>query len=212
MKLILKEAKSEIEIKKSKFICSIKPISTELEAKDYIAEVKKEHYRATHNVPVYLLGEDYSLQRYSDDGEPSGTAGLPVLRMLMKEGISNLVLVITRYYGGIKLGKGGLVRAYTESAKSGLVAAGLSEVRELSHLEFSLDYTYQAKFDNNLLSYEHYIKSKDYGAKVDYSLYVEEDDAAKIVSYLRDLSSGEIKEIAGLKKRVIILNGELTEL
>lgn len=212
MKLILKEAKSEIEIKKSKFICSIKPISTELEAKDYIAEVKKEHYRATHNVPVYLLGEDYSLQRYSDDGEPSGTAGLPVLRMLMKEGISNLVLVITRYFGGIKLGKGGLVRAYTESAKSGLVAAGLSEVRELSHLEFSLDYTYQAKFDNNLLSYEHYIKSKDYGAKVDYSLYVEEDDAAKIVSYLRDLSSGEIKEIAGLKKRVIILNGELTEL
>lgn len=212
MKLILKEAKSEIEIKKSKFICSIKPISTELEAKDYITEVKKEHYRATHNVPVYLLGEDYSLQRYSDDGEPSGTAGLPVLRMLMKEGISNLVLVITRYFGGIKLGKGGLVRAYTESAKSGLVAAGLSEVRELSHLEFSLDYTYQAKFDNNLLSYEHYIKSKDYGAKVDYSLYVEEDDAAKIVSYLRDLSSGEIKEIAGLKKRVIILNGELTEL
>lgn len=212
MKLILKEAKSEIEIKKSKFICSIKPISTEFEAKDYIAEVKKEHYRATHNVPVYLLGEDYSLQRYSDDGEPSGTAGLPVLRMLMKEGISNLVLVITRYFGGIKLGKGGLVRAYTESAKSGLVAAGLSEVRELSHLEFSLDYTYQAKFDNNLLSYEHYIKSKDYGAKVDYSLYVEEDDAAKIVSYLRDLSSGEIKEIAGLKKRVIILNGELTEL
>lgn len=151
-KTILKNASAEEIIKKSRFIGFARPVSTEEEAVAFVETIKKEHRNATHNVPVYLLGKKYDVQRYSDDGEPSGTAGVPVLEMLKKEGITNVALVITRYFGGIKLGTGGLVRAYTQTAKSALKAAQIVEKKPYEKVELCIPYTFQGSimhFFNN---------------------------------------------------------------
>lgn len=104
-------------VEKSRFIVQLSNCRTEEEAQQFIASIKKKHYNASHNVPIYRLGDVGQVQKYSDDGEPAGTAGLPVLEMLKKENISDIVIVITRYFGGTKLGTGGLVRAYTQAVK-----------------------------------------------------------------------------------------------
>jgi uncharacterized YigZ family protein len=144
-KTVARVGLNEIQIQKSRFIGHVAPVSSEEEAIHFIEDIRKKHWNATHNVPVYLIGEDYKVQRYSDDGEPSGTAGIPIMEMLKKEGITNICVVITRYFGGIKLGTGGLVRAYTESAKSTLEAIGIIEKRVFHHLKLSFDYTLHGK-------------------------------------------------------------------
>ena len=153
-KTVLKETISEIEIEKSRFICHMIPAGSENEATGYIERIRKKHYNATHNVPVYLIGDQYAIQKYSDDGEPSGTAGLPVLEMLKKEGFTNICLVITRYFGGTKLGKGGLVRAYTQSAKSALEEAQILEFKECAVVGMTMDY-------GNIGKVENYLKKND---------------------------------------------------
>ncbi|MFA5527539.1 MAG: YigZ family protein, partial [Peptostreptococcales bacterium] len=131
-KTVENQAEIEIIIEKSRFIGHIIPInwhehsdmdSLSKEAEDFILSIRNKHKEATHNVPVYVIGLNYEVQKYSDDGEPSKTAGIPILEMLKNEGIMNVVLVITRYFGGTKLGTGGLVRAYTSTAKLALEEA-----------------------------------------------------------------------------------------
>ena len=121
-KTIAKEARAEFVEKRSRFIATAKPVETEAEAVALIEELRKKYWDATHNVYAYIL-ENNNIMRYSDDGEPSGTAGMPVLDILKKEGLTNLVVVVTRYFGGILLGTGGLVHAYSKSAKLGVEAA-----------------------------------------------------------------------------------------
>ncbi len=134
-KTVLAPVQAEIVIKKSKFICQLFPAKTVEEAEAAITAVRKEHYNATHNVPAYLVGEHY---KYSDDGEPAGTAGAVMLDVLKKEGFDYVAAVVTRYFGGIKLGKGGLVRAYTDSLKAAIEAGGVPEfVRVVSEEEAS---------------------------------------------------------------------------
>ena len=122
---VAKEASAEQTIEKSRFITYVRPVSTREEADAFIAEIKKKHKDATHNVPAMVIGEGFQIQWASDDGEPQGTSGAPIVQMLVQEGITNVAVVVTRYFGGIKLGTGGLVRAYTSSAKLGLEAAGI---------------------------------------------------------------------------------------
>ncbi len=212
MKIILNESKSEIEIKKSKFICHIKPIASEEEAKEFIKEVSKEHRKANHNVPVYLLGENYKIQKYSDDGEPQGTAGLPVLRMLMNEGVSNLVIVITRYFGGIKLGKGGLVRAYTNSAKQGLIESKLSEVYDFVQLDFELDYSIQSRFlyelEANFVYYENNI---DYLDNIKYSYFFKKEDVDAFQKFMIDMTSGNFNLSKKSEIKGILLKNKVKE-
>ena len=131
----------EIIIEKSTFIGYAKPVTNEEEALAFIQEIKKKHRDATHNVPAYVLGENNEIQRCNDDGEPSGTAGVPVLEVLKKEDVRNVAVVVTRYFGGIKLGTGGLVRAYTKGAKIALEAAGI--VRQVLYqvMSLSIEYT-----------------------------------------------------------------------
>ena len=138
----------EIIIEKSTFIGYAKPIKSEEEAVEFINEIKKKHKDATHNVWAYTVGPTMNIQRYSDDGEPQGTSGAPMVMMMVNAGITNVCVVVTRYFGGIKLGTGGLARAYTSSAKLGLEAAGICEVWEQSCLTFAFDYTYLAKLQN----------------------------------------------------------------
>ena len=117
----------EIIIEKSTFIGYAKPIKTEEEAIEFVNEIKKKHKDATHNVWAYTVGKTMNIQRYSDDGEPQGTAGIPTLEVIKKEDLRDVVVVVTRYFGGVKLGAGGLVRAYTKGAKIGIDAAKVIE-------------------------------------------------------------------------------------
>ena len=147
-KTAAKYGEVEQTIEKSRFIGYIKPVQNREEAEAFIAEIRALHRSATHNVPAYVIGEKSEMQWASDDKEPSGTAGAPILHLLNGEGITNVAVVVTRYFGGIKLGTGGLVRAYTSSAKLGLEAAGVCSVREMAELTVKIDYPYLAKIQN----------------------------------------------------------------
>ncbi|BAM61639.1 YigZ family protein [Streptococcus dysgalactiae] len=130
----------EEEIKKSRFICQIKRITTEEEGKAFIIAIKKEHYKANHSCSAMIIGDKSQIKRSSDDGEPSGTAGIPMLSVLEKQGLTNLVVVVTRYFGGIKLGTGGLIRAYSGVTAASIKELGIVDVKKQAGLEVTLTY------------------------------------------------------------------------
>lgn len=143
-----KMATAEQTIKKSRFIGHVQPVSNREEAETFFAQIRAEHRQATHNVPAFVIGDQFQLQWASDDGEPAGTAGAPAVQLLVKEGITNAALVITRYYGGIQLGTGGLVRAYTGTARLALAVAGVCRVEEQLILPVRMDYSFLGKLKN----------------------------------------------------------------
>ena len=147
-KTVAREAEAEQIIEKSCFIAHIKPAGTREEAEAFIAEIKKKYKDATHNVPVMVIGDKMQLQWGSDDGEPQGTSGAPIVQMLVKEELTNLCIVVTRYFGGVKLGTGGLVRAYTSSAKLAIDAAGVKEVRDFKEIKAVIPYYQLARLQN----------------------------------------------------------------
>ena len=169
-KTVAKQAEAEQIIEKSRFIAYVKPVESKDEADEFIASIKAEHKSATHNVPAFVIGDQFQLQWASDDGEPQGTSGAPMVQMLVKEGITNVVIVVTRYFGGIKLGTGGLVRAYTSSAKLGLEAAGICEVKEMAVMQYKVDYSFLSKIQNmaqgGLFSIEDIIYEADVTMKI----------------------------------------------
>lgn len=191
-KTILEEGQCEIVVEKSRFIAYAYPIKTEQEAQHFVEILKKKNWQATHNVPVYVLGTTYAVQRYSDDGEPSGTAGLPVLEMLKKAGITNVCLIITRYFGGVKLGTGGLVRAYTEAAKAVLTEIGLAEVNHYEQFDCSYDYTFQGKITHLLSTFDTQGLQTDYGSQVSQTFYVPVSQAEKLTQSLIDITSNQL--------------------
>ena len=140
MKIIYKEGEGEIEEKKSRFIAHVYPVQSEEQAVSYINEVKKKYWDARHNCYAYVLGEDAGFQRFSDDGEPQGTAGKPILDIIMKSGIYNCLIIVTRYFGGTLLGTGGLVRAYSGAAKEGI--ANSSIINKEAGKKFVIDTDY----------------------------------------------------------------------
>ncbi|MHB1392883.1 MAG: YigZ family protein [Clostridia bacterium] len=141
--------------KKSKFISYVQPVYSEEEALQFLSSIRKKNYGASHNCYAYILGESMSIQRSSDDGEPSGTAGVPILEVLKKEELTNSIIIVTRYFGGIMLGAGGLIRAYTEGAVRGIKAAGTVRVQPFTVHQLKMDYSFLSK-----LQYE--IPKKDY--------------------------------------------------
>ena len=150
-KTVRKQAEAVQVIDKSRFIAHVFPVESREEADAFLAEIREKYKDATHNVPAMVLGDKSQIQWASDDGEPQGTSGAPMVQMMVKEGLTNLIVVVTRYFGGIKLGTGGLVRAYTSSAKLGLEAAGVCSVREMAELTVKIDYPYLAKIQNMAL-------------------------------------------------------------
>lgn len=147
-KTVRKQAEAVQVIDKSRFIAHVCPVESREEADAFLAEIREKYKDATHNVPAMVIGDKSQIQWASDDGEPQGTSGAPMVQMMVKEGMTNLIVVVTRYFGGIKLGTGGLVRAYTSSAKLGLEAAGVCSVREMAELTVKIDYPYLAKIQN----------------------------------------------------------------
>ena len=147
-KTVRKQAEAVQVIDKSRFIAHVFPVESREEADAFLAEIREKYKDATHNVPAMVIGDKSQIQWASDDGEPQATSGAPMVQMMVKEGLTNLIVVVTRYFGGIKLGTGGLVRAYTSSAKLGLEAAGVCSVREMAELTVKIDYPYLAKIQN----------------------------------------------------------------
>ncbi len=190
-KTIHKFSSDEIIIKKSKFIGYAKPIESEKEAISFIEKIKKKHKDATHNVPVYILGENNDIQRYSDDGEPSGTAGIPILEVLKKENLRNVVVVVTRYFGGIKLGTGGLVRAYIKAAKIALKAAKIVEKILFSKIKIRIEYTMYGKIKNELIKHGYYIEKVEYDDFVNIILLCKAHDEDNLNKLVINLTSAK---------------------
>lgn len=189
-KTIYESAEAENIIEKSKFIGYVKPISNEDDAINFIEEIKALHKGATHNVPIYVYGENYDIQRYSDDGEPSGTAGVPVLEMLKKEELRNAVIVITRYFGGIKLGTGGLVRAYTSTAKLALNKAKIIEKVLHDLIKIRIDYTLLGKVQNAIINEGYYLNDTVFDDAVSLYVYTEVDKTDLFCEMITNITSG----------------------
>ncbi|MFA5524499.1 MAG: YigZ family protein [Tissierellales bacterium] len=182
----------EFIISKSKFIGYAKPISCEDEAIAFIHEIKSNHNDATHNVYAYVYGETNNIQRYSDDGEPSGTAGIPVLEVIKKEDFRNVVVVVTRYFGGTKLGAGGLVRAYTKGAKIGLTAGLVVDKVLFKQIKVRIDYTLYGKVENELLRLEYVISHVIYDDAVNFIILCETENVNVLIDLIIELTSSRM--------------------
>lgn len=160
--------KSEIEIviKKSRFLGYAFLVGSAEEANETLAALRKRHWDASHHCSAYVLGEDKQLQKYSDDGEPQGTAGMPILQVLHHKDVTNTMVVVVRYFGGVLLGAGGLVRAYSEAAAKALDAAGLCQYVPVIRWGFSVDYAHWARLDRFLQDADIQLEQTDYGAEV----------------------------------------------
>ncbi|MFR8869695.1 YigZ family protein [Paraclostridium sordellii] len=187
----------EIIIEKSTFIGYAKPISTEEEAVEFINEIKKKHKDATHNVWAYTVGQNMNIQRYSDDGEPQGTAGIPTLEVIKKEDLRDVVVVVTRYFGGIKLGAGGLVRAYTKGAKIGLEAAKIIEKVNYQEVKIQIDYNQLGKVQNEIMNMGYFIKDTIYEDNVEIIVYSKQDKLEEIINKITDITSATANIVLG---------------
>ena len=184
-------SETEFTEKRSTFIGHVWPVETEDEARGRIDEMKKKYHDARHNCWCYLIKD--GPVRYSDDGEPQGTAGQPMLGVFQKEGVTNVCCVVTRYFGGVLLGAGGLVRAYTRSAKDALDAAGVSAVRRWVAMEVPCSYAQFEEVRREVLQSGGVEDNVDYGADVLLSVLIPEERAAQFAARLLDASAGTIE-------------------
>lgn len=180
----------EYVVEKSTFIGYAKPIKSEEEAVEFINQIKKKHKDATHNVWAYTVGETMNIQRYSDDGEPQGTAGIPTLEVIKKEDLRDVVVVVTRYFGGIKLGAGGLVRAYTKGAKIGIEAAQIIQKVKYKEVSVTIDYNQIGKVQNEIMNMGYTIKDTLYSEKVEIIVYSREEETDSLKAKMIDITSG----------------------
>lgn len=181
--------------KKSRFIGYCKPVSTQEEAVDFINEIRSKHWDATHNVYAYVLSDGQTM-RYSDDGEPQGTAGVPVLDAVKKSGITNAVVVVTRYFGGIMLGAGGLVRAYSHGASIALTAAKPVTMQLCHNCIVSCTYNQYGKVSALIPSCGGVVDDSQFGEGVDILFHIPEDMLAKLNKELAEATSGEVEAMS----------------
>ena len=190
------EGVAEIVEKKSRFIATVLPVADEAQAKQCIAELKKKYWDATHNVYAYQIGD--RLQRFSDDGEPQGTAGMPVLEVLKGSGVRDALIVVTRYFGGTLLGTGGLVRAYGRAAGEGLKAAGVVERRLMAEFELVCDYNLYGKLEYKCQASGYQIISVQYTDKVTMRIMCPADDQQQLLWDMTETANAqaEVRKIS----------------
>ena len=184
------EGRAEYTEKRSRFLGVVHPAETEEDAKAFIAGIRKTHYDARHNCWCYRIQD--GTERYSDDGEPQGTAGLPMLEVLHRENVTNAVCVVTRYFGGILLGTGGLLRAYTKAAKDALHAAGISAVRSWTACRVTCPYALFERVRAVVPVFSGVTEAVDYGASVTLSLVVPAEEVTAFRDRIIDLSAGSV--------------------
>ncbi len=182
---------NEITIERSRFIAHVARVETEEAAQEFIAKIKKQHWDATHNCSAYMIGENNLIQKANDDGEPSGTAGVPMLEVLKKRDLKDTVVVVTRYFGGIKLGAGGLIRAYGKATSEGLNATGVVERKLMRIIKTKIDYTWLGKVENEVRSSHYQLKEIHYLDAVEVEVYVEEAAKEKFVDWMTELTNGQ---------------------
>ena len=181
----------EIIIDKSRFIAHISRTETEDEAQQFIASIKKLHKAASHNCSAYLIGERDQIQKALDDGEPSGTAGVPILEVIRKKGLKDTTVVVTRYFGGIKLGAGGLIRAYSRAASEGINSAGIVERTLTKVLKVQIEYHWLGKLENELRASTYPIKDIQYLEQVSILTFVKEDLVEEFSNWITELTNGQ---------------------
>ncbi len=197
---------AELVEKRSRFISTVKPAATEAEAVEFINELKQKYWDATHNVYAYII-EENNIMRYSDDGEPSGTAGMPVLDILKKEGLTNLVVVVTRYFGGILLGTGGLVHTYSRSAKQGVLAAQMIDMLLCRELRIKCDYTLLGKIQNEIHNRDIIEGEVTYTDNVEISLFIPVGNFERFKADMVELTNAKAELIDGAteyKEKLVI--------
>lgn len=183
----------EIEIKKSKFICFLKRVKDEEEALEFIEEIKKEHWKATHNCSAYTIGLNDEIQRAHDDGEPSGTAGVPMLEILLKRELKNVAAVVTRYFGGIKLGAGGLIRAYGGAVKEAVDHVGVIERQLQQLMDLTVSYSQSGTVEHSLREAEYTIQDITYAEEITFHCVVPLEKEESFREDAANWTSGEGK-------------------
>ncbi|XVG94818.1 YigZ family protein [Eubacteriales bacterium KG127] len=200
-KTVAEETSVEIVIDKSRFIAYIKPVETREEAEEFFKKIRKIHRDATHNVPAMVIGDNFQLQWASDDGEPQGTSGVPMMQMLINEGVTNVAIIVSRYFGGIKLGTGGLVRAYTSSAKLALAKAGIAEVKLMTIVEVILSYSYHSKLVQFFPEWKAEILNERFTEQVNIELKTEPENKDFLLDKIKNATGGNYK-ILSINERI----------
>ncbi|MFF8601049.1 YigZ family protein [Streptomyces sp. NPDC015232] len=184
------EGVHESEINRSRFICALAPVATEDEAQEFVARIRREHPTATHNCFAYVIGADASVQKASDDGEPGGTAGVPMLQMLLRREMRYVAAVVTRYYGGVKLGAGGLIRAYGGVVGEALDALGTVTRRRYRLATVTVDHQRAGKLQNDLRATGIAVREVGYGAAVTIGIGLPDSDVTRFTAWLADVTAG----------------------
>ncbi|MFC3931732.1 YigZ family protein [Streptococcus dentapri] len=191
-KTITQDKIIEETIKKSRFLCHMKRVSSEQEARDYIAQIKKEHHKANHSCSAMIIGDKSEIKRSSDDGEPSGTAGIPMLTVLEKQELTNLVAVVTRYFGGIKLGTGGLIRAYSGCVAHAIADIGIVEVKRQDGIQVELTYSQYQSFPNFLTSQRLQEAETEFSDRVLSTIFVDPEKSTACIEDLNEFYNGKV--------------------
>ena len=189
---IKEDGQVQEEIKKSRFICHAKRVYSEEEARDFITAIKKEHYKATHNCSAFIIGEHSEIKRTSDDGEPSGTAGVPMLGVLENHNLTNVCVVVTRYFGGIKLGAGGLIRAYAGSVALAVKEIGVIEIKEQVGIAIQMSYAQYQEYSNFLKEHNLMELDTNFTDQVDTMIYVDKEEKENIKAALVEFFNGKV--------------------
>lgn len=203
------EVSSQFEEKKSIFIGHVKRVYSEDEAKEFINKIKSEQKEARHNVYAYVIGQNMGIQRYSDDGEPQGTGGVPVLEVIKKNEITDVVVVVTRYFGGILLGKGGLVRAYSKGASMAINDGGIVEKVKGIIIDIILEYDMLGKVQYLFEQKLWYIENTDYTDKVKLLMYCEVDKLEEVQREIIEATNGKCEIIVGDEEYYFKLDNRL---
>ena len=189
---IKEDGQVQEEIKKSRFICHAKRVYSEEEARDFITSIKKEHYKATPNCSAFIIGERSEIKRTSDDGEPSGTAGVPMLGVLENHNLTNICVVVTRYFGGIKLGAGGLIRAYAGSVALAVKEIGIIEIKEQAGIQIQMTYAQYQEYGNFLKKHHLMELETNFTDQVETMIFVDKENKEHIKSELIEFYNGKV--------------------
>ncbi|MFI8400355.1 YigZ family protein [Streptomyces sp. NPDC085463] len=185
-----REGVHETEINRSRFLCALAPVADEREAQEFVARIRREHPTATHNCFAYVIGADASVQKASDDGEPGGTAGVPMLQMLLRREMRYVVAVVTRYYGGVKLGAGGLIRAYGGVVGEALDALGTVTRQRFRLVTVTADHQRAGKLENDLRATGRAVRDVRYADAVTIEIGLPDADVTAFRAWLADVTAG----------------------
>jgi len=203
------QSRDEFEEKKSIFIGQAKRIYSEDEAREFIDSVRQSEKEARHNVYAYIIGENKGIQRYSDDGEPQGTGGIPVLEVIKKNNITDTVVVVTRYFGGILLGKGGLVRAYSKAAAMAVKKGEIVEKVLGCSIEITIDYDLLGKLQYSFQQKQWFIENIEYTDKVMLNIYCEENNIPSVENEVYNITNGRCNIVKSEKEYYFKLGNRL---